>query len=440
MTNDDGGTTAVPDDELLHERVEAALRSVRDPDADLSVFEAGLVESIDVTDGAVVVEAAVGEFDDQHARGVVTAMLDALRDVPGVERAHVEPVTPSAEAGEGGVAAFDRVVAVASAKGGVGKSTVAAGLACALAGDGSVGLFDADLHGPNLPDLLGASGPVYSDDEGHPLPVSVAGANARLDVMSVGLMEEGAPLAWRGAMAHDALTELYTDTAWRADDTLVVDLPPGTGDVVLTTLQEISVDGVVVVTTPSPSAVADTARSVELFRDNGVPVLGAVVNMADFTCPSCGDTHALFADDDPLAGLDAPTLARLPFDRAFQTGPTPGDGPDAFVDLAGRVREAAATAWEVDAPDDAVDLRGLPPEARRDAVRERVGSLDPGDEFAVVSDRDPTPVGGFLADRLGVDRAALSLDVARRTPDDWLLTTTVPRPTDGGERATDADG
>ncbi|MFC5367516.1 P-loop NTPase [Salinirubrum litoreum] len=410
----------------LRERVERALRNVRDPDAGVDVFEAGLVDSITVDDGSVTVSASVAELDERTASGVTEAMLRGVRQVPGVDSATVEPVAPAADDLSGGVGAFDSVVAVASAKGGVGKSTVATGLACALAGDRSVGLFDADIHGPNVPGLLGVEGPVHSADDGSPLPVTCAGPDADLDVMSVGLMESGAPLAWRGAMAHDALTELYEETAWTADDTLVVDLPPGTGDVVLTTLQEVAVDGVVVVTTPFPSALEDTARSVELFRDNGVPVLGVVVNMAGFTCPSCGDSHELFPGEDPADRLDAPVLAEVPFSTDLQETPVPGAVATEFESLASDVAAAAAGAWDLDLPADAVDIRGDPPERRRARVREAFSALDPGEQFTLVSDRDPSPVREFLASLAETDSAAIEASVSRETPDDWLLTATHP--------------
>ncbi|WP_042665796.1 P-loop NTPase [Haloferax sp. ATB1] len=426
-TNHDPANSEPDTESELRDRVESALRAVRDPDADVDVFEAGLVESIAVDGASVTVRAAVSEFDDANATRVMRAMAQAVRDVPAVEGAHVEPVSPSSGDGATGVDAFDTVIAVASAKGGVGKSTVSTGLACALAGERPAGLFDADIHGPNVPSLLDVEGPVHSDDEGHPLPVSVGGSDASLDVMSVGLMETGAPLAWRGAMAHDALTELFADTAWSADDTLVLDLPPGTGDVVLTTLQEISVDGVVVVTTPFESSLDDTARSIELFRDNGVPVLGAVVNMGEFACPSCGDTHQLFPGETAGERLDATVLAELPFSPRFQETPVPGDAAPAFETLAESVSEAAATAWDVDAPDDALDIRGDPPERRKERVAERFTALASGEAFALVSDRDPTPVRRFLGGLTDRDPAEIDgFSVERRTPNDWLLTATKP--------------
>jgi ATP-binding protein involved in chromosome partitioning len=405
----------------LTDRVEAALRAVRDPQADLSVFEAGFVENVAVDDGEVTVETDMTALDGDTANQVVQAMLHAVDDVDGVEGVHVERTTPSSD-DRASVREFDRVIAVASAKGGVGKSTTATHLACALAADSDVALFDADIHGPNVPELLDVSGPVQSSEEGDPLPVTVGG----MDVMSVGLMESGAPLAWRGAMAHDALDDLFENTAWRNDDVLVIDLPPGTGDVVLTTLQEVPVDGVVVVTTPFHASVSDTSRTVELFRDNNVPVLGTVVNMAEYVCDCCGEPNDLFREE-ALGDLDATVLAELPFTHDLQETPTPGDVPESVADLASEVKGAVETAGEVDVPDHAVDIRGLGPEERKERVRERFTALEAGDSFVLVSDRDPTPVGSFLGRLAEAPREAFdTFDVRRATPDDWVLETVRP--------------
>jgi ATP-binding protein involved in chromosome partitioning len=286
-----------------------------------------------------------------------------------------------------------------------------------------VGLFDADIHGPNVPSMLEVTGPIYADDDGHPMPIESNG----LRVMSIGLMEEGAPLAWRGAMAHDALTELFGDTAWGDLDTLVIDLPPGTGDVVLTTLQEVAVDGVVFVTTPFHAAVTDTQRSLELFRDNGVPILGIVVNMGSFTCPSCGDQHELFPGGTPLAGVDVPILAELPFSPDLQGTPTPAAVPEAFVALAGGVRDRLDEIGAISPPEDALDLRGADPEERRERVRRAYVDLEPGAAFVMLSDRDPTPVRQFLAEVAGVSVTALEpFDVTQLDPTTWRLETVKP--------------
>jgi ATP-binding protein involved in chromosome partitioning len=214
----------------------------------------------------------------------------------------------------------------------------------------------------------------------------------------------------------------------------VIDLPPGTGDVVLTTLQEVPVDGVVLVTTPFPASVDDTRRSAELFRENAIPVLGTVVNMGGFTCPSCGEAHDLF-EGSPAADLTTPIVARLPFDPALQERPVPGDTPETVRPLVDRVGERLETVRGVDA-DDAVDIRNDPPERRRERVREAFTALDAGEEFRLVSDRDPTPVREFLASVAGGaaepasgngDAAVFDdLTVERRGPETWLLTTTRP--------------
>ncbi|MFC7139060.1 P-loop NTPase [Halosimplex aquaticum] len=330
------------------------------------------------------------------------------------------------DGGAPGLAEVDRVIAVASAKGGVGKTTVATHLACAMAESGlDVGLFDADVHGPNVPELLEVDGPVYSDDDGNPLPV----AADDLDVMSVGLMRDGAPLAWRGAMAHEALSELFEDTAWGDQDALVVDMPPGTGDVVLTTLQEVHLDGVVFVTTPFHASVTDTARSLELFRDNDVPVLGVTVNMAGFTCPTCGDEHDLFEHGDPLDDLDAPVLAELDFDPSVQGTPRPGELPDQMQELGEDACDRVEEVWAVDVPADAVDLRGVAADARHGRVREAFDATDPGEEFVLVSDRDPTPVRSFIATlsaRADEPADVSPFEVERANPETWVLRTVRP--------------
>ncbi|WP_117595381.1 P-loop NTPase [Haloprofundus halophilus] len=409
------------------DEVETALRQVRDPEADVTVFEAGLIDDIRAHDGHLTIDADLSDFPPQEAQSVTETLMRAVSDVPGVARAHVEHVKsrPEMEGRAVGIGTADRVIAVASAKGGVGKTTVATSLACALAADGrDVGLFDADIHGPNVPELLSVSGPVYSDEDGNPIPVDADG----LEVMSVGLLSSSAPLAWRGAMAHDALSELFEETAWSEPDTVVLDLPPGTGDVALTTLQDVPVDGVVFVTTPFHAAVSDTHRSLQLFEENDVPVLGVVVNMGEFVCEECGHPHELFEGADPVAALEVPVLAEIPFTPTMQETPRPTpDGVTEYArELGTAVQDRIEEIWSVDVPTGAVDLRGVPPEKRRERVREAFEGVQTGEQFFVISDRDPTPVREYLQKVIGEEGELESFQVKRQNPETWMARTQRP--------------
>jgi ATP-binding protein involved in chromosome partitioning len=196
--------------------------------------------------------------------------------------------------------------------------------------------------------------------------------------------------------------------------------------VVLTTLQEVHLDGVVFVTTPFHASVSDTSRSLELFRDNDVPVAGVAVNMAGFTCPTCGDEHDLFEHGDPLSGLEAPVLAELDFDPSVQTTPRPGELPDQMQELGEAVGDRVAEVWNADLPVDAVDLREVPADDRHDRVREAFDETDSGETFAVVSDRDPAPVRSFLASLAGVEPDDLAGSVRGATPETYVFETVKP--------------
>ncbi|MFB6304608.1 MAG: P-loop NTPase [Haloferacaceae archaeon] len=420
----------MPGDDLA-DRVRAAVAEVSDPDLGASVLDAGTVTDLTVEDGAVSARVDLAGADPAAAEETVEAVRRAALSVPGVESASVDRVDGEDAPVEGRVSlpGVDRVVAVASAKGGVGKTTVAVGLARALAAAGrEVGLFDADVYGPNVPDLLGVEGPVEATDGGRARPVET---DDGVGTLSVGLVANDAPVAWRGSMAHEAVTELLGDAAWDCE-TLVLDLPPGTGDVVLTTLQSVPVDGAVLVTTPYPTALGDTARSASLFAENGVPVLGAVANMDGFVCEECGTAHDLFPEGDVGSALDLPLLADLPFSPDLR-----GGDPDAFADLAAAVEERLGEVEEAGpaVPPDAIDLRGMPPRARHETAREEFAALDPGESFAVVNDHDPRPLLGLLAEAAGRDGPDAFPDpaVRRPAPDAWVLEVT--RPPDG----TDAD-
>jgi ATP-binding protein involved in chromosome partitioning len=394
------------------ETLVAALDQVAGPDHDV-------VEDVSLDGGRVHISADLGGYAPDVAEDIGERLRKAALSQPGVDSVGLDDGrTPGAAPGVA-LGQVDHVVAVGSAKGGVGKTTVATQLARALAADHEVGLFDADVYGPNVPEVLGVEGPVETTPDGRAAPQVAAG----LEVMSVGLVsEDDAPLAWRGAMAHDALTELLGDTAWSGLDVLVLDLPPGTGDIVLTTLQEVAVDSAVLVSTPAPTALDDTRRSAELFAENDVPVAGVVANMAGFVCEECGTAHDLFDDGDPGSRLDLPVLAELPFDGSMRD--VEGTPPEPVRRLGDAVA-SAVTHEGIDVPASALDLRDVPrPMRAEQALAELRGHAGEA-PFVVLTDRHPDPLAARLA--AGVDGpddpAAAFADVRteRRGSDTWVL-------------------
>lgn len=234
-----------------------------------------------------------------------------------------------------------RLIAVASGKGGVGKSTVAANLAIALAQDGRrVGLVDADIYGPSQPRLLGVEDtrPQAKNKVLQPVPTRFG-----VPLLSMGqLVAPGQAIAWRGPMAGGALGQLV-EADWGAADTLVLDLPPGTGDIQLTMIQKYRPAGAVIVSTPQDLALIDARRAIDLFAKAGIPVIGLIENMAGYLCPHCGqlsDPFGLGGAEAAANDLDIPFLGRVPLDLAIRTGsdagapPVAGNGPEAAAFIA----------------------------------------------------------------------------------------------------------
>ncbi|MCG8371832.1 MAG: iron-sulfur cluster carrier protein ApbC, partial [Proteobacteria bacterium] len=243
------------------------------------------------------------------------------------------------------------LIAVASGKGGVGKSTVAANVALALAGEGaSVGVLDADIYGPSQIQMLGLAGKVPDSTDGKTMrPLRAHG----LQVMSMGaLVEADQPMVWRGPMVTSALSQLATQTDWDDLDYLIVDMPPGTGDIQLTLAQRIPVSGSVIVTTPQPVATLDARKGLAMFRKVNIPVFGVVENMATHVCTHCGHEEAIFGAggaDGIVDDFDTRLLGRLPLDARIreQTDsgtPTVAAEPDSLLSQA--YREAA---WHIGA-------------------------------------------------------------------------------------------
>lgn len=269
------------------------------------------------------------------------ALEHSARQVPGVETVSVTMRTViAAHAAQRGVALIPgvkNIIAVASGKGGVGKSTTAVNLALALAAEGArVGMLDADIYGPSQPTMLGVHGRPDSPDGQTMTPLSGHG----IPVASIGfLVDEDAPMIWRGPMATSALDQLLRQTSWGELDYLVVDLPPGTGDIHLSLAQRVPITGAVIVTTPQDIALLDAQRGLRMFEKVSVPVLGIVENMAVFCCPNCGHHTHLFGQDGGRRMADrfgVELLGSLPLalsirERADSGQPTVVADPDSEI-------------------------------------------------------------------------------------------------------------
>jgi ATP-binding protein involved in chromosome partitioning len=319
---------AVTRDDVLN-----ALGGVTDAATGKSVPAAGMVEGLVVRDGHVGFSLEVAPERGRSAEPLRQACEDAVARLPGVLSvtavltAHQES-RPQPQARQGGhaqhapqrlgIPGVQSVIAVASGKGGVGKSTVAVNLALGLARLGMrVGLLDADIYGPSVPRLLGITQKPVSD--GSKLqPIEKFGLKA----MSIGfLVGEDAPLVWRGPMVQSALTQMMNDVAWAPLDVLVLDMPPGTGDAQLTIAQRVPLKGAVIVSTPQDIALIDARKGLAMFRKTEVPILGIVENMSVFVCPHCGAESHIFGHGGAratAAEMNAPFLGEIPLVPAIR--------------------------------------------------------------------------------------------------------------------------
>ncbi|MEM1073564.1 MAG: Mrp/NBP35 family ATP-binding protein, partial [Pseudomonadota bacterium] len=276
---------------ISRETVLGALKTVSDPVSGTDIVSAGVIRALNVDDsGAVrfVMEIARSEAERY---GVTKAQAEAALSGAGVKQmqialtAHATKAAPpelkpqrAAQKGPQSVPGVDRIIAIASGKGGVGKSTVSANLACALAAEGRrVGLLDADVYGPSQPRMLGVSGRPASPDGKIILPMR----NYGVTMMSIGLMtNDDQAVVWRGPMLMGALQQMLTQVQWGALDVLIVDLPPGTGDVQMTLAQKAKLDGAIIVSTPQDVALLDARKGIDMFNQLSTPILGMVENMS----------------------------------------------------------------------------------------------------------------------------------------------------------------
>jgi ATP-binding protein involved in chromosome partitioning len=341
------------------ERVREALRAVRFPGFNRDVVRLGMVSDVAVDGGAVRVDLRPGTDKPEVLDRLVADVRATLGREPGVTAVEVR-IARAAEgrgkdpfAERAALPGVAHVLAVASAKGGVGKSTVATNLALALAAAGNrVGLIDADVYGPSLPIMLGTDERPRVSATKRIQPVERYGVK----LMSMGFfLDAQSPVIWRGPIVMGIVRQFLRDVEWGPTDFLVVDLPPGTGDAQLTLVQQVPVTGGVIVTTPQDVALLDVARGMAMFAQVSTPVLGVVENMSGYVCPECGTEDPVFGKGGAealAARFHVPLLARIPLVPAVRAGgdsgrPIVAGEPEhpvsrAFAALAARVAAEAA--------------------------------------------------------------------------------------------------
>jgi ATP-binding protein involved in chromosome partitioning len=323
------------------EQVNEALKGVVDPNTQKDLVAGRSARNVRVEGGEVAVDVELGYPARSQIEPIRRQVVAALRALPGVTNVSANVfqkiVSHSVQRGVKTLPGVKNIIAVASGKGGVGKSTTAVNLALALAAEGAnVGMLDADIYGPSQPTMLGITGRPESRDgktlepmEGHGIQASSIGFMIDLDT----------PMVWRGPMVTQALEQLLRDTNWRDLDYLVIDMPPGTGDIHLTLAQKIPVTGAVIVTTPQDIALLDARKGLKMFEKVGIPILGIVENMAMHVCSKCGHIEHIFGQgggERMSKEYDVEYLGGLPLDirireQADSGKPTVVADPDGQV-------------------------------------------------------------------------------------------------------------
>jgi ATP-binding protein involved in chromosome partitioning len=330
--------------QALEAQIETALAGYVDPYLKRDLVSAAVVKQIAVREGRAEIRLELG----YPARGYHAELARAVREiaegVPGIKAASVEVgtkvTTHAVQKGVKPLKNIKNIVAVASGKGGVGKSTTAVNLALALAAEGaSAGILDADIYGPSQPRMLGAREQPRSRDGKSMEPIIAHGIQS----MSIGyLIDEETPMIWRGPMVTQALEQLLRDTNWQPMDYLVIDLPPGTGDTQLTLAQKIPVSGAVIVTTPQDIALLDARKALKMFEKVDVPVLGIIENMSTYVCSHCGHEEAIFGSGGGLSMAEqykVDLLGQMPLNPRIRAEADNGN-PSVATDPEGKIAQA----------------------------------------------------------------------------------------------------
>jgi ATP-binding protein involved in chromosome partitioning len=299
--------------------IQGRLRALVDPNTGKDFVSGKAVKKISIAGSDVTVDVQLGypaRTQHEALRKLIAGDIAALSGAGRVTVNITQKITSHAvQRGVKLVPGVKNIIAIASGKGGVGKSTTAVNLALALAAEGAaVGVLDADIYGPSQPTMLGIAGRPESNDGKTLEPLEAFG----LQAMSIGfLIDVDTPMVWRGPMVTQALQQLLTDTNWRDLDYLIVDMPPGTGDIQLTLSQKVPVTGAVIVTTPQDIALLDARKGLKMFEKVGVPIVGIVENMSIHICSKCGHAEHIFGEGGAkkmCADYNVPFLGALPLD------------------------------------------------------------------------------------------------------------------------------